>query len=255
LFFEPLLQIRINIELNIISLISKGCEKMQDRHLILTGGTGGLGTEVCQLALNFGANIIIPYHSLNEVEHFRKSVIDAKINFIFADLRDEKSVMEVFSKQSNIDILMHLMGGYSSGDTDSYSLEDWNRQITLNLTSTFLVCKYALKRMKESGYGRIVTVSSRAAVEPPAQHAAYSASKAGVIALTRSIAEETKGTNITANTVLPSIVDTPANRKAMGEKNVQDWVKPKSLAEIICFLGSEKAGDLRGATIPVYGNV
>jgi NAD(P)-dependent dehydrogenase (short-subunit alcohol dehydrogenase family) len=228
---------------------------MKDRQLILTGGTGGLGTKVTQLAQSLGAQITIPYHSLKEVEHFRESVIDAKVNFNFADLRDEKSVMEVINKHSTVDILIHLMGGFSSGETDSYSLEDWNRQISLNLTSTFLVCKYALRKMKENGYGRIVTVASRAAIEPAGQLAAYSASKAGVLALTKSIADETKGTNITANTVLPSIIDTPSNRKHMGVKNAGKWVKPESLAEIICFLGSEKAGDLRGAAVPVYGNV
>jgi NAD(P)-dependent dehydrogenase (short-subunit alcohol dehydrogenase family) len=228
---------------------------MKNRQLILTGGTGGLGTKVTQLAQSLGAQITIPYHSLNEVEHFRQSVTDAKVNFIFADLRDEKSVMDVFNNHTKVDILIHLMGGFSSGNTDSYALEDWNRQITLNLTSTFLVCKYALKKMKENGYGRIVTVSSRAAVEPSGKLAAYSASKAGVIALTRSIAEETKGSNITANTILPSIINTPLNRKNMGEKNAHNWVNPESLAQIICFLGSEKSEDLRGATIPVYGNV
>jgi NAD(P)-dependent dehydrogenase (short-subunit alcohol dehydrogenase family) len=228
---------------------------MKDRNLILTGGTGGLGTKVTQLALNLGAKITIPYHSLNEVESFRQSIIDAKVNFIFADLRDEKSVLEVFNKHTTVDILIHLMGGFSSGDTDNYALDDWERQMTLNLTSTFLVCKYALKKMKENGYGRIVTVSSRAALEPKGQLAAYSASKAGVIALTRSIADETKGTDITANAVIPSIIDTPFNRKNMGEKDAKNWVKPESLAEIICFLGSEKAGDLRGAAIPVYGNI
>jgi NAD(P)-dependent dehydrogenase (short-subunit alcohol dehydrogenase family) len=228
---------------------------MKDRHLILTGGTGGLGMKVTQLAQSLGAQITIPYHSLNEVGHFRQSITDAKVNFIYADLRDEKSVLEVFNEQTRVDILIHLMGGYSSGETDNYSLEDWNRQISLNLTSTFLVCKYALKRMKENDYGRIVTVSSRAAIEPSGELAAYSASKAGIIALTRSIAEETKGHNITANTVLPSIIDTPLNRKNMGGKDAHKWVKAESLAEILCFLASEKAGDLRGTAIPVFGNV
>jgi NAD(P)-dependent dehydrogenase (short-subunit alcohol dehydrogenase family) len=228
---------------------------MKDRHLILTGGTGGLGTKVTQVAQRLGAQITIPYHSLNEVEHFRQSLSDVKVNFIFADLRDERSVMEVFNSQTKVDILIHLMGGFSSGETDTYSLEDWNRQITLNLTSTFLVCKYALKKMKENGYGRIVTVSSRAAVEPAGKLAAYSASKAGIIALTKSIAEETKGHNITANSVMPSIIDTVLNRKNIGEQEAHKWVKTESLAEVICFMASEKAGDLRGAAIPVYGNV
>jgi len=228
---------------------------MKDRHLILTGGTGGLGTKVTQLALSLGAHVTIPYHSLNEVEHFRKSISNSKVNLIFADLRDENSVKEVFVKQEKVDILIHLVGGFSMGDTETYTLEDWNRQLTLNLTSTFLVCKYALKYMKENKYGRIVTVSSRAALEPAGKMAAYSASKAGVIALTKSIAEETKGSMITANTVLPSIIDTAANRKAMGGKNAHNWVKPDSLAENICFLASEKAGDLRGVALQVYGNV
>ena len=228
---------------------------MKDRVLILTGGTGGLGTKVAQLAQAYGAQITIPYHSLNEVERFRRTVTDVKANFIFADLRDEKSVLEVINKQSRVDILIHLMGGFSSGNTENYSLEDWNRQISLNLTSTFLVCKYALKKMRENGYGRIVTVASRSALEPEGHQAAYSASKAGVIAFTKSIAEGTKGTDITANTVLPSIIDTPLNRKNIGEKNAHKWVKPESLAEVICFLGSEKARDLRGAMIQVYGNL
>jgi NAD(P)-dependent dehydrogenase (short-subunit alcohol dehydrogenase family) len=228
---------------------------MKDRHLILTGGTGGLGTKVTQLALSLGAHVTIPYHSLNEVEHFRKSVSETKVNFIFADLREEKSVLDVFEKQKSVDILIHLVGGFSMGETDKYTLEDWNRQLTLNLTSTFLVCKYALKKMKENNYGRIVTVSSRAALEPAGQMAAYSASKAGVIALTKSIAEETKGSKITANTVLPSIIDTPANREVMGAKNAENWVRPESLAEVICYLASENAVDVRGAAIPVYGSV
>ena len=109
--------------------------------------------------------------------------------------------------------------------------------------------------MEDNNYGRIVTVASRGAIEPAAKMAAYSASKAGVLAFTRAIAEETKGTPITANTVLPSVIDTPANRVAMGENNAATWVTPKSLAEVICFLASEKAADLRGVAVPVYGNV
>ena len=234
---------------------NKGPETMKNRNLILTGGTGGLGTEVTQLAERLGAHITIPYNSLTEVEHFRNSVADTKVNFIVADLREEKSVKEVFEKQKTVDILIHLVGGFSMGDTDKYTLDDWNKQMTLNLTSTFLVCKYALKNMKKNNYGRIVTISSRAALEPAAKMAAYSASKAGVIALTKSIAEETKATGITANTVLPSIIDTQSNRKSMGEKNAHNWVKAESLAETICFLASERAGDIRGVALPVYGNV
>jgi NAD(P)-dependent dehydrogenase (short-subunit alcohol dehydrogenase family) len=92
-------------------------------------------------------------------------------------------------------------------------------------------------------------------VSPTGQLAAYCAAKAGVVALTKAIADETKGTNITANTVLPSIIDTPTNRQAMGNEQAEQWVKPESLAEVICFLASEVAKDIRGAAIPVYGSV
>jgi len=231
---------------------------MKNRHLIITGGTGGLGLSVTQLSLKLGARLTIPYHSLKEVEQFRQNLKNRKINeinFVFADLRNEKKVMEVFDSMERLDILIHLVGGFAMGPTVDFSLEDWKRQIDMNMTTTFLVCKHGLRRMQDNNYGRIVTVASRAALEPAAKMAAYSASKAGVLAFTRAIAEETKGTSITANTVLPSVIDTPANRKAMGEANSAKWVKPESLAEVICFLASEKAADLRGAAVPIYGNV
>jgi NAD(P)-dependent dehydrogenase (short-subunit alcohol dehydrogenase family) len=231
---------------------------MQNKHVIITGGTGGLGRSVTQLALKRGARITIPYHSPDQAERLKQSLNNKdsdRLNFVFADLRDEQKVSEIFEPQERVDGLIHLVGGFSMGPTTDYSLEDWQQQISLNMTSTFLVCKFALLKMQKTGYGRIVTVASRAALEPDRLMAAYSATKAGVLALTRSIAVETKGTGITANTVLPSVIDTPANRKSMGEKEAHKWVKPASLAEVICFLASEAAADIRGAAIPVYGNI
>lgn len=141
------------------------------------------------------------------------------------------------------------------GKTHEYSYEQWKKDFDLNLNTTFLVCKHSLRKMLEHGYGRIVTVGSRGAVQPGGQLAAYCASKAGVLALTQAIADETKGTNITANTVLPSVIDTPANRQAMGTQEADKWVKPESLAPVICFLASEAAKDMRGAAVPVYGSI
>jgi NAD(P)-dependent dehydrogenase (short-subunit alcohol dehydrogenase family) len=123
------------------------------------------------------------------------------------------------------------------------------------LDLAFLVLKHSLRRMFEHGYGRIVTVGSRGGVQPGGQLAAYCAAKAGLIALTQAIADETKGTNITANIVLPSVIDTPSNRAAMSTENASGWVKPDSLAQVICFLASEAALDMRGAVVPVYGNI
>jgi NAD(P)-dependent dehydrogenase (short-subunit alcohol dehydrogenase family) len=154
-----------------------------------------------------------------------------------------------------VDVLIHLVGGFSIGKTHEYSFTDWKQQLDLNLNTTFLVCQHSLKKMVQNDCGPIVTVGSRGAVQPGGQMAAYCASKAGVVALTQAIADETKNTNITANVVLPTIIDTPSNRQAMGEENASKWVKPESLAQVICFLASEAAKDVRGAAIPVYGNI
>jgi NAD(P)-dependent dehydrogenase (short-subunit alcohol dehydrogenase family) len=150
---------------------------------------------------------------------------------------------------------MHLAGGFAMAATESVALDDWNAMMTLNLTSTFLMCKHAIGPMRAAGYGRIVTVGARTALEPTADAAAYAASKAGVVALTHVVAAELRGIDATANCVLPSLIDTAANRAALPKADHTKWVSPESLAGVICFLGSHAAGDLRGAAIPVYGRV
>lgn len=232
---------------------------MQGKQVLLTGGAGGLGLGVTPAILAIGAAAVtIPYRNAQEVERLKGIVSPddfAKIQFIPSNLTDEGSVENVLGRMERVDVLIHLVGGFSMGKTDEYSLTDWKRDFDVNLNTTFLVCKHSLRRMLLNGYGRIVTVGSRAAVQPVGQLAAYSASKAGVVALTQAIADETKGTNITANVVLPSVIDTPTNRQVMGEENADKWVKPESLAQTICFLASEAAKDIRGAAIPVYGSV
>ncbi|NJP10589.1 MAG: 3-oxoacyl-ACP reductase FabG [Leptolyngbyaceae cyanobacterium RU_5_1] len=231
---------------------------MKGKKVLLTGGTGGLGLGVTPAVLARGADVTIPYRRAREVERlkgFLSPADFARIQLIPVDLMNESAVQNLVDGMGQVDVLIHLAGGFSMGKTHEYSLEQWKLDFDLNLTTTFLVCKHSLRRMLEGGYGRIVTVGSRGAVEPGGQLAAYCASKAGVVALTRAIADETKGTNITANVVLPSIIDTPTNRAAMGAENAFQWVKPESLAEVICFLASEAAQDVRGAAVPVYGSV
>ncbi|MDJ0735685.1 MAG: 3-oxoacyl-ACP reductase FabG [Nostocaceae cyanobacterium] len=231
---------------------------MKGKHVLLTGGTGGLGLGVTPVVLSLGAEVTIPYIQAQEVERL-KSLISpadfARIRFVATNLNDEEAVERLINDLPRVDVLIHLVGGFAMGKTHEYSFENWKRDFDLNLNTTFLVCKHSLRRMLENGYGRIVTVGSKGAVQPSGQLAAYCASKAGVVALTQAIAEETKDTNITANTVLPSVIDTPSNREAMGTDNVDKWVKPESLAQVICFLASEAAKDIRGAAIPVYGDI
>jgi NAD(P)-dependent dehydrogenase (short-subunit alcohol dehydrogenase family) len=231
---------------------------MQHKHVLITGGTGGLGLGVTPLVLaQRAASVTIPYIHAREVERLkgRLSPNDwLKVRCVEVDLLDEAAVSRMLDSMERVDAVISLVGGFSMGKTHEYSLHQWRADLDLNLTTTFLVCKHGLRRMLENNYGRIVTVGSRGAVEPGAELAAYSASKAGVVALTKAIAAETKGTSITANVVLPSIIDTPANRAAMGSDHADQWVKPDSLADVICFLASEAARDLRGAVIPVYGS-
>ena len=230
---------------------------MKGKRALLAGGTGGLGMGVTPAVVAQGADVTIPYRKQPDVERL-KEILSAddfsKIRFVSLDLLDEQGVEKLIDDMGRVDVLIQLVGGFAMGKTHEYSFEDWKKDFDLNLHTTFIACKYSLRMMLQHGYGRIVTVGSRGAVQPAAQLAAYSASKAAVVALTQSIAQETKGTNITANAVLPSVIDTPTNRDAMGAENADQWVKPASVAEAICFLASEAAKDVRGAAIPVYGD-
>jgi NAD(P)-dependent dehydrogenase (short-subunit alcohol dehydrogenase family) len=232
--------------------------RLLERQVLLTGGTGGLGSGVTPALLAQGATLTIPYQNSLGVEHLKQILSPdefARIQFIAIDLTNEFAVERLVNQMPRVDALIHLVGGFSMGKTQDYSYLDWKRDFDLNLNTTFLLCKHSLRRMEEEQYGRIVTIGSRGAVQPVGQLAAYCASKAGVVALTQAIADEMKGTNITANTVLLSVIDTRVNRLEMGSAQADKWVKPDAVAELICFLASEAAQDLRGAAIPVYGNV
>lgn len=231
---------------------------MKGKQVLLTGGTGSLGIGVTKVVLAKGARVTIPYISLAEVERLKQSLSATEfeqLRLVAADLTDEREIAQLVDDMGHVDVLIHLVGGFAMGATHEFSFANWKQQIDLNLTTTFLTCKHSLRKMREHNYGRIVTIGSRGAVQPSGQLAAYCAAKAAVVALTQAIADETKGTNITANVVLPSVIDTPQNRQAMGEANADQWVKPESLGQVICFLASEAARDVRGAAVPVFGNV
>ncbi|MDZ8055755.1 MAG: 3-oxoacyl-ACP reductase FabG [Aulosira sp. ZfuVER01] len=232
---------------------------MKGNHVLLTGGTGGLGLGVTPTVLaHEPASVTIPYTNARNVERLKSflSVTDLdSIRFVTANLTDESALENLVNEMERVDVLIHLVGGFSMGKTHEYPYEKWKADLELNLDLAFLVLKHSLRRMLQHGYGRIVTVGSRGAVQPGGQLAAYCAAKAGLVALTQAIADETKGTNITANIVLPSVIDTPSNRDAMNTENASGWVKPDSLAQVICFLASEVAVDMRGAVVPVYGNI
>jgi NAD(P)-dependent dehydrogenase (short-subunit alcohol dehydrogenase family) len=230
---------------------------MQDEHVLITGGTGGLGTEVTAAFVERGAHVVVPVHAPQELERFEARLGDgiARVRCVKADVSDEAAVQTFIADMPRLHAAVHLVGGFAMAPTEGFSVDDFRGQLELNVVTAFIVIKHALAAMRPHDYGRIVTVGSKSAVEPVAQQAAYAAAKAAVLALTRSVAEETRETGITANTVLPSIIDTPANRTAMGSEQAERWVKPSELAHTIAFLASDRAGHIRGAAVPTYGAV
>jgi NAD(P)-dependent dehydrogenase (short-subunit alcohol dehydrogenase family) len=231
---------------------------MRQRQVLITGGSGALGSHVARAVIARGAHATVSFVHAPEAEALEASLQPEdrkRLRLVEADATSEDAVEALVASMPRLEVLLHLVGGFRMDAIEETTLADWRAHHDLVLTSTFLCCKHALRRMREGAYGRIVTVGSRAVEFPMGCAGAYSAAKAGVTALTRVLAEETKGSDITANCVHPSIIDTPANRAAMGEAEAARWVRPERLAEIVAMLGSEVAGELRGACVPVYGQV
>lgn len=229
---------------------------MQGRTVVITGGAGGLGLEVTAACVEAGAKVIVTSHSQD-----RSDVLEQRLGAGHAvrcaqvDLRDEDAGHAFFASVPRVDALVHLVGGFGMGELTEFAWQDYQRLVALNLTTTFVAIKAVLPKMRAAGYGRIVTVASRSALEPAAGMSVYSATKAAVLAFTQAIAEECREVDITANSVLPTVIDTPANRAAMGDAEAASWVSPRRLAASIRFLASQQARDVRGTAMRVYGSV
>jgi NAD(P)-dependent dehydrogenase (short-subunit alcohol dehydrogenase family) len=157
----------------------------------------------------------------------------------------------VIRKEGRVDALVNLVGGFAMGRAVETDVSLWHRMLTMNLTAAFFLSKAVLPHMVERGSGRLVHVAARAAVEPFPGAAAYVVSKAGLAAFIRALAAELAGSGVTVNGVLPTTIDTPANRTSMPDADPSKWVKPESIAQLIGFLASDDAGQINGALIPV----
>lgn len=230
------------------------------RSAVVTGGTGGLGVAVTQGLLIEGCKVAIPVTSDRHIADFEQTIgrLKSQVMTVSADLTVESEVKKffrtVYDELGHVDILANIAGGFFGGvpvaETD---LEKWDFMMDLNLKATFLCCKAVIPQMIERRYGKIVNVSARAALSGIAGLGAYCASKSGLRVLTESIAEEVKDSGINVNSILPSIIDTPANRKAMPDEDHSRWVSPSDIAKVILFLTSDDAAIINGAAIPVYG--
>jgi len=225
------------------------------RHVMVTGGTGALGIAVVGRLLEAGAQCHVPYIAEREFERFPHKQDDRVTLYPGAELTDEAAVAKLYAGIS-LWASIHLAGGFTMSpivDTDNANLM---AQIETNLVSCFLCCRAAVIAMKKSkDGGRIVNVAARPALEPRtgAGMTAYTASKAGVAALTAALAEEVAKDGILVNAAAPSIMDTPANRKAMPKADFSAWPKVDEVAATILFLASPDNKVTRGAIVPVYG--
>ena len=224
------------------------------RHVVVTGGTGALGSAVVGSLLGLGATCSVPYRHETEARRFAHRG-DPNVRLMaVSDLADETAVAKVYASVTPW-ASIHIAGGFAMGkvaDTDKAALM---AQIDGNLVSCFLCCRAAVNAMLAAGGGRIVNVAARPALEwrSGAGMTAYTISKSGVAALTVALSEEVAKHGILVNAVAPSIMDTPANRKAMPKTDHALWPKIEEVAATIVFLASPDNRVTRGAVVPVYG--
>ena len=223
---------------------------------IITGGTGGLGAAVTRAFLDGGWRVVVPVYDEAERERVpdhERLVLEA------ADLFDPASAAAVVdvaarAQATPLRAVVNLVGGFAAGErVHATPIEDFEAQLRLNLRPTYLVCQAALGHLQAAGGGAIVCVSSRAALRPFAGAAGYVVGKAAVLAFVDALAEEYRRDDIRVNAILPSVIDTPANRRSMPDADHSRWVAPEQIAAVVRFLCEEGSEAISGAHVPVYG--
>ena len=223
---------------------------------IVTGGTGGLGSAVVARLLDDGWRVVVPWIVESELSRVQER---EGLELVQADLFDDDMVAAVVAlgaKQAEAPLrgVVNLVGGFAMGGrVHETPIGEFERQFRLNLRPTYLVTAAALPHLLEHGRGSIVCVGTRAALQPFSGAAGYISSKAAVIAFAQAVAVEYKLTGIRCNAILPSVIDTPANRAAMPNADHDRWVKPTEIASVIAHLLSDDSGPVSGAAVPVYG--
>lgn len=232
-------------------------ERFADRSVVVTGGTGALGRAVVQALLDEGAACHIPALEADPPDIYFEGGGGVTITG-GVDLSRDEAVREFYAQAAEdgpIWASLHIAGGFAMGAIDDTSIDDFARMMMTNAASCFLCCREAVGHMKNSGGGRIVNVSAMPGLEPVrgAGMVAYTASKAAVAAITQSLAAEVKGDGIWVNAIAPSIIDTPANRRAMPDADHGSWATPEDLAQTILFLASSENSAATGALVPTGG--
>jgi NAD(P)-dependent dehydrogenase (short-subunit alcohol dehydrogenase family) len=226
---------------------------MKGKVVLVTGANGGLGAYVTQAFLDAGATVIGTSRKIQQAD-FDNPNFTALAAEISTREGTKTLLDQVVARFRKLDVLAHTVGGFSGGqsivDTDDLTFQ---RMFDLNLNCVFHILRAAVPPLRSTGNGHIIAIGSRAALEPGTGVGAYSASKAAMVSLIRTVALENRDAGLTANVILPGTMDTPANRKAIPNADVSKWVRPSSIAELVVWLASEAGRDVNGSVIPVYG--
>ena len=232
-----------------------------DKIVLVTGGTGGLGREVTMAFLEAGAKVAVTYRAPDEFAAVVSAAeragavapTGAKVDVTDAQAV-EAFIAGIVATHGRLDILVNTVGGYAGGVTLwEVNPREYDRMVQLNLKAGFVLARTVVPQMIKQNRGWIVNIAAKAAVDHAAGASLYAASKAAAVALMDSLAADVKPYNINVNSILPSIIDTAANRKAIPNADFSKWPKPEEIARVILFLCSEEARVIHGAAIPVYG--
>jgi NAD(P)-dependent dehydrogenase (short-subunit alcohol dehydrogenase family) len=227
-----------------------------ERTALITGGTGGLGVAVVERFLADGWRVVVPWVAERELE--RLPPRDG-LSLVEADLFEPESVADVAGQaaadgDAPLGAVVNLVGGFSeAGRVHETPIEEFELQLRLNLRATYLVTQAGLPHLLAAGGGAIVCVGTRAALRPFPGAAGYVTSKAAVLAFVQAVAVEYRDDGVRCNAVLPSVIDTPANRAAQPDADHERWVAPAQIAAVIRFLCSDESAPVSGAAVPVYG--
>jgi NAD(P)-dependent dehydrogenase (short-subunit alcohol dehydrogenase family) len=232
-----------------------------DKVALVAGGTGGLGRAVSLAFLAEGARVVVTYRNQDEFASLQSvaGTHASRLEGHRVDVTDEAAVTqlvaEILSKHGRLDAMVNTVGGYAGG-IKLWELETrtFDQMLSLNLRAGYALARAAAIPMLKQKHGAIVNVAAKAAFDHGAGASAYAASKAAALAMIDSLAADVKGTGVRVNSILPSIIDTEPNRKAMPGADFAAWPKPEDIARVILFLCSDDARVIHGAAIPVYGD-
>jgi NAD(P)-dependent dehydrogenase (short-subunit alcohol dehydrogenase family) len=235
--------------------------KFASRIALVAGGTGGLGRAVSLALLGQDCKVAVTYRRQEEWDALQSAAGASKerLEGYALDVTDETAVARLIEnlleKHGRLDALINTVGGYAGG-VRLWELDTrvFDQMLALNLRSGFVLSRAVVPVMLKQGYGSIVNVASKAAFDHAPGAAAYAASKAAAVAMMDSLAADLKGTSVRVNSILPSIIDTEANRRAMPRSDFTKWPKPEAIARVILFLCADDAKVVHGAALPVYGD-